>query len=69
MEFSVEKLLVLLLIIILVFGTGKLPKVGEDLGRAVRSFKKAMRDGEHGPAAGGQSDEAKSKSDTDSTPH
>lgn len=51
MEFSVGKLLLLLIIIVLVFGTSKLPKIGEDLGKAMRSFKKAMHDGD-GPAPG-----------------
>ena len=46
MEFSFGKLLLLLVIIVLVFGTAKLPKIGEDLGKAVRSFKKAMHEGE-----------------------
>lgn len=54
MEFSVGKLLLLLIIIVLVFGTAKLPKIGEDLGKAVRSFKKAMHEGDdHGGNAGG----------------
>jgi sec-independent protein translocase protein TatA len=51
MEFSFGKLLLLLIIIVLVFGTAKLPKIGEDLGKAVRSFKKAMHEGDEG--AGG----------------
>ena len=46
MEFSVGKLLLLLIIIVLVFGTAKLPKIGEDIGKAVRSFKKAMHEGD-----------------------
>ena len=45
MEFSIGKLLLLLVIITLVFGTGKLPKIGEDLGKAMRGFKKAMHEG------------------------
>lgn len=52
MEFSFGKLLLLLVIVVLVFGTNKLPKIGEDLGKAVKSFKKAMHEGD-GPAPGG----------------
>jgi sec-independent protein translocase protein TatA len=37
---------ILLVIILLVFGTGKLTRVGSDLGNAVRGFKRAMQDGE-----------------------
>lgn len=33
---------ILLVIILLVFGTSKLTRVGSDLGNAVRGFKKAM---------------------------
>jgi sec-independent protein translocase protein TatA len=34
---------ILLVIILVVFGTGKLTKIGPDLGNAVRGFKKAMQ--------------------------
>jgi len=57
MEFSFGKLLLLLIIIMLVFGTAKLPKIGEDLGKAVRSFKKAMHEGD--ASAGGDPDSSK----------
>jgi len=50
MEFGFGKLLLLLVVVMLVFGTAKLPKVGEDLGKAVRSFKKAAHEGA-GPEA------------------
>ncbi|WP_455380027.1 twin-arginine translocase TatA/TatE family subunit [Acidihalobacter prosperus] len=38
--------LVLLLVVVLVFGTKKLRNVGGDLGSAVKSFKKSMQEGE-----------------------
>ena len=47
MELSTGKILLLLLVIVLVFGTSKLPKIGEYLGKAMRSFKKASQ-GENG---------------------
>lgn len=34
---------ILLVIILVVFGTGKLTRMGPDLGNAVRGFKKAMQ--------------------------
>ena len=46
MEFGFGKLLLLLLVIMLVFGTSKLPKIGEDLGAAIRNFRKAMKESE-----------------------
>jgi sec-independent protein translocase protein TatA len=39
-----------LLVVVLVFGTAKLPKLGEDLGKAIRSFKKASQAAEHADA-------------------
>jgi len=44
--FSIQHLLILLLIIVLVFGTKNLRNIGSDLGAAVRNFKKSMNDGE-----------------------
>ena len=36
------QLLIILLIVVLIFGTKKLKEVGGDLGGAIKSFKKAM---------------------------
>jgi sec-independent protein translocase protein TatA len=44
--FSPRHLIVILLIVLLVFGTKKLKTIGADLGGAVRGFKKAMKDGD-----------------------
>jgi sec-independent protein translocase protein TatA len=38
-------LLLLLLIVVLIFGTKKLRNVGEDLGAAIKNFRKGMQDG------------------------
>jgi len=38
------ELLLVLVIVLVVFGPGKLPKVGESLGKALQSFKKAKDD-------------------------
>ena len=45
-SFSIWHWLVVLVIIVLVFGTKKLRNVGGDLGAAVRNFKDGMKDGE-----------------------
>ncbi len=39
-------LLIILLVVLLVFGTKKLKTLGADLGGAVRGFKQAMKEGE-----------------------
>lgn len=41
---SIQALLVILLIVILLFGTRKLGNIGSDLGNALKSFRKAIRD-------------------------
>ena len=41
--------LIVLVIVVLVFGTKRLGNVGKDLGEAVKGFKKGMRDGEDDP--------------------
>lgn len=38
-------LLLLLLVVVLIFGTKKLRNVGEDLGAAIKSFRKGMQEG------------------------
>ncbi len=46
MGLSFSHLLVLLLIILIVFGAGKLPKVMGDLGKGVRSLRDGMKEEE-----------------------
>ena len=43
--FSVWHWLIVLLIVVLVFGTKKLKNLGGDLGGAVKGFKDGMKDG------------------------
>lgn len=43
---SIWHWLIVLLVVVLVFGTKKLRNVGEDLGGAVKGFKKGMQEGE-----------------------
>jgi sec-independent protein translocase protein TatA len=38
------ELLVILIIVLIIFGAGKLPEIGEGLGRGIREFKKAVRE-------------------------
>jgi sec-independent protein translocase protein TatA len=44
-SFSVWHWLIVLLIVVLVFGTKKLKNIGSDLGGAVKGFKDGMREG------------------------
>ncbi len=44
-SFSVWHWLIVLLIVVLVFGTKKLKNIGSDLGGAVKGFKDGIKDG------------------------
>jgi sec-independent protein translocase protein TatA len=46
MGIGFRELLVILVVVLLVFGTKKLKTIGSDLGAAVRGFKKSMNEGE-----------------------
>lgn len=46
MGISIWQLLIILLIILLLFGTKRLRTIGEDLGNALRSFRKGMQEDE-----------------------
>ncbi len=48
-SFSIWHWLIVLVIILLVFGTKKLRNMGGDLGGAVKGFKDGMRDGSEKP--------------------
>lgn len=43
---GMRELVIILLVVLVIFGTKKLRAVGSDLGAAVRGFKKAMNEGE-----------------------
>ncbi len=45
---SVGSLLIILVIVLLLFGTKKLRNVGTDLGGAIKGFRSAMKEGEKG---------------------
>jgi sec-independent protein translocase protein TatA len=44
-SFSIWHWLIVLLVIILVFGTAKLKNMGKDLGGAIKGFKEGMKEG------------------------
>jgi sec-independent protein translocase protein TatA len=61
---GIGELVLILIIVLIIFGAGKLPEIGEGLGRGIRSFRKAVRtpdeiditppkrEGESAPATG-----------------
>jgi sec-independent protein translocase protein TatA len=44
-SFSIWHWLIVLVIVVLVFGTKKLKNIGQDLGGAVKGFKEGMKEG------------------------
>jgi sec-independent protein translocase protein TatA len=40
---GIGELLVILVIVLVIFGAGKLPEIGEGLGRGIRNFRKAVK--------------------------
>ncbi len=60
--FSIWKLLIILAIILLIFGTKKLKGLGTDLGGAIKGFKNAMdEDKKSGDAVDGTTIDVKSE--------
>jgi sec-independent protein translocase protein TatA len=57
-SFSIWHWLVVLIIVLLIFGTKKLRNIGSDLGGAIKSFKQAMKEGGEEPAKPESEEEA-----------
>ncbi|WP_426690337.1 twin-arginine translocase TatA/TatE family subunit [Rhodanobacter ginsengiterrae] len=53
---SIWHLIILLVVVVVIFGTGKLRNIGSDLGSAMRDFKKGLS---------GDDDEARRKEDAE----
>ena len=53
---SIWHLIILLVVVVVIFGTGKLRHIGSDLGNAMRDFKKGLN---------GDEDEAKRKDEAE----
>jgi sec-independent protein translocase protein TatA len=60
-SFSIWHWLIVLLIVMLIFGTKKLRNMGADLGGAVRGFKDGMREGAEKPGDAGASPQVTGK--------
>lgn len=42
--FQPMHLILILIIVLIIFGPGKLPELGEGLGKSIKAFKKAMKE-------------------------
>jgi sec-independent protein translocase protein TatA len=43
---GVPELLIILVIVLIIFGAGKLPQIGGNIGKAIRNFKAGVREDE-----------------------
>lgn len=56
--FSIWHWLIVLLVVVLLFGTKKLRNVGSDLGSAIRSFRKGLQEDEDAQKLGNEHSDA-----------
>ncbi|MCE5213058.1 MAG: twin-arginine translocase TatA/TatE family subunit [Deltaproteobacteria bacterium] len=55
---GVPELLIILVIIMIIFGVGKLPQIGSALGRGINNFKRSVSENsDHSPAPAKITDE------------
>ncbi len=65
MGISIWQLLIVLIIVLLLFGTKKLRNLGGDLGSAIKSFKGAIREGKDQADTDADADAEKIEHDAD----
>ncbi|PKB62168.1 MAG: hypothetical protein BZY79_00025 [SAR202 cluster bacterium Casp-Chloro-G4] len=44
------ELIIVLVIVMMIFGVGKLPQVGQTMGKAIREFRKSQNEDDEAPA-------------------
>jgi len=59
--FSIWHWLIVLLVVVVLFGTKKLRNAGQDLGEAVRGFKKGVAGNEEAPKLGSDGERAEAE--------
>jgi len=62
-SFGIWEIVLILVIILIIFGVGKLPQVGSAIGKGIRSFKKAQSGEEDKEVASPESKKADDKKD------
>jgi len=48
---GLPELIIILMIVILIFGANRLPELGKSIGKGIRNFKDATKEGENDPKA------------------
>ena len=67
MGIGFPELMIILVIIMIIFGAGKLPEIGSAFGNSIKNFKKSMKDAEAGEIESGSPDGESALSDSGST--
>jgi len=69
MGIGFPELMIILVIIMIIFGAGKLPEIGSAFGNSIKNFKKSMKDAEEIQEATNleSTEEVKGSSDPEST--
>ncbi|MHA1538979.1 MAG: twin-arginine translocase TatA/TatE family subunit [Alphaproteobacteria bacterium] len=44
MSFGIKEILIILVVVFVVFGAGRLPRMMEDVGKGIKSFRKGLDD-------------------------
>ncbi len=58
MGIGFPELMIILVIIMIIFGAGKLPEIGSAFGNSIRNFKKSMKEAEEGTEEIGETTDA-----------
>ena len=59
-SFGMGELLIILVIVVVLFGVNKLPRLGKGLGQGIRNFKDSVRSQEEADEADGSDKDAES---------
>jgi sec-independent protein translocase protein TatA len=62
---GLQELIIILVIVVLLFGAGRLPQIGAGIGEGIRNFKKSMRDEKEGKGDKKEVDVTPPKGDAD----
>jgi sec-independent protein translocase protein TatA len=63
------ELLLILIIVLIIFGAGKLPQLGEGLGKAIKGFKKSVHEADAIDVTPGMEQAQQTQSQTTATSH
>lgn len=58
---GIPELLIILVIVLLIFGAGKLPQIGGNLGKAIKNFKGGVKEDEKDELKAAKSDQLEDK--------